>query len=138
MKKILKLAINSQTARVVYSGECVDYHVDDGYSSSLLIDFINGRSVSFTGYKSKKVKMTDDFSWKSPTDNIKPKKYVSIKTGAERAIKIGGDIRKRIQSSRSMFHPVYVVSKRYNPPPKDNTIDENNKKNYGKLFGGKS
>lgn len=85
MKKILKVAINSQTFRVVFdNNEIQDYHIEIPLASSMLMEFQYDNN--FDDYFSKNIELQydwvvvnedDDFSWKSETDGSGNINYVT-------------------------------------------------------------
>lgn len=138
MKKVLKMAINSNTVRVVYSDCCLDYHVTNGLNSSILMKFMKGTVVPLDKYESKKINMTDDFTWKSESDgSLKQINYVSTNLKQVPPKPKVDDAHTYIRSRRTAFKSSGTIFKNTIPsPPPMNKIDENNKKAFKKLFGG--
>lgn len=133
---ILKIALNSQTIRIVTDTGCVDYHVDNGMSSSLVMRFLKGKGICLDGYESKKVGITDDFTWKSKTDGDNKQIHYTDGTNkpyAPTAQPVRQVYSYQQQSTRYVPHP----TPKPKPKPQPNKIDIN-KTNFGKLFGGNS
>jgi len=142
MRKVLKMAINSNTVRVVYSDSCLDYHVTNGLNASILMKFMKGVIVPLNKYESKTVKITDDFSWKSDSDgSVKKINYVSTNLKQVPPQPKVDNVQNYIRSRRTAFRPSSQAYIAPTPrvivsPPTPNRIEQNNKKNFGNLFGG--
>ena len=137
-KSISKVAINSQTFRVVFSdGKMKDYHVK-GMASSLLLGFLNGSNFDLSKYESVDVKENDEFSWKSNSDGSGNIKFVDKSdVKAEQANMGRSNGHYGYGGILSITRPLYRPSPPPRPvPPPRPTYENQNRDIFKKLFGG--
>lgn len=141
--KITKIAINSQTLRLVFSDGTVKDYNTGSKSSSIMLEFLHGSNFEKfytanieSAYKSKSVKETDELSWKSESDGSGSINYVD-KSDAKPEPRSQRRSSYLSQFSYVNLTPIHrTIPKAIRYVPSRPSFESHNKRTFKKLFGG--
>lgn len=139
----MKIGMNSQTLRILDGEKGMDYHIDDGKTASIFMAIIGHKAkadANLADYEKNPIVESDPMSWGTDKDKMTDINYTEVGASTTPSMRTGSRSPKN-HTNYSM--PSTNYGTRVNcmvipsPPKPRNTFTstDENKKNFGKLFG---